>query len=815
MKFSLRKPRLTPETALIIKNGVGDLGKKSWTFASMMFLITMKPGTMDMVAGHTLAICIATFLFANSIGSLIDRISRLTAIRLAIGGQALGVAVIALMATAVQLKGDILECVPVELYTVFAVLCLMDVVSKLAKEAGNIIIGRDWIVTVCRGDRSKLASLNVWLTRTDELFGIVAPLAISFLRQVLTMLQTTIIGASCYFVCTCIQYSLIMFVYNRVEGIRSKDRRSLGKRTGRSKGGTKEESDAKPRLELKTEAEKAGSNGPHRKPIKSWLPSSLQRKTNESEQEKPAHRKRRQSPDRPDVEPGSTPAERGGGRGRGRGRGGRGEHDHKSRDATDGDFQESINSGSLPEYPTTNQGRGRGHHTRGRGGARSEGRGNDSPGQRKKKEPQQRQSRKPNVFDPRSLLNNFNKFFSYRIALAGVCTSMQHLSLVSFGIVTMLYLRTQGLNFVYLGVSRSLCGVIAIFASVVYPSFVKKNGLILAGWLGCGIQFVACFGALISMYVPAYAIVSSSANNGGVPVNRCSLNLPQNQSYPMLDYDSKFGVVDDNFYLGDQSNHRFRNKTGNILLPREDLPVGVTGVRPLKNSSVVGVRPLRNSSGQIGVKYHPVSVEVDSSGRNATEGKDGKLPPKNSGKKKPPPKGRKVDTNNDKERMDNSDRAEQSTLPSSAAFLLLGSLLFGRFGTTLSKVSIHQLYQEEVPKQERGMIAGVQVTMNTFFTTISMSLVLYASTPTNFIYLVWMSMVVETVIFVLYSYFAYNYTFHRAGISDKDVAQPQILEEEETSTISLTSFTLEDENPDQSRGYEDSEPVEKSSVFQV
>ena len=53
---------------------------------------------------------------------LIDRISRLTAIRLAIGGQALGVAVIALMATAVQLKGDILECVPVELYTVFAVL---------------------------------------------------------------------------------------------------------------------------------------------------------------------------------------------------------------------------------------------------------------------------------------------------------------------------------------------------------------------------------------------------------------------------------------------------------------------------------------------------------------------------------------------------------------------------------------------------------------------------------------------------------------------------------------------------------------------
>jgi hypothetical protein len=37
---------------------------------------------------------------------------------------------------------------------------------------------------------------------------------------------------------------------------------------------------------------------------------------------------------------------------------------------------------------------------------------------------------------------------------------------------------------------------------------------------------------------------------------------------------------------------------------------------------------------------------------------------------------------------------------------LSGSLLLGRFGTTLSKVSIHQLYQEEVPRHERGKISS-------------------------------------------------------------------------------------------------------------
>ena len=102
-------------------------------------------------------------------------------------------------------------------------------------------------------------------------------------------------------------------------------------------------------------------------------------------------------------------------------------------------------------------------------------------------------------------------------------------------------------------------------------------------------------------------------------VNRCAVNVPANQSYPMLEYDSKFGVVDDNFYLGDQSKPRIRNKVGfsNVSLLGEDQPVRVKGMKPL-----------RNSSGQNGMKYRPVAVEVDSTERNMTGKKDGKLPQK-------------------------------------------------------------------------------------------------------------------------------------------------------------------------------------------
>ena len=53
--------------------------------ATSVTMTTSLTGSMDLVAGHTLSISIATLIFANSIGTLIDRIKRLTAIRVAIG----------------------------------------------------------------------------------------------------------------------------------------------------------------------------------------------------------------------------------------------------------------------------------------------------------------------------------------------------------------------------------------------------------------------------------------------------------------------------------------------------------------------------------------------------------------------------------------------------------------------------------------------------------------------------------------------------------------------------------------------------------
>ena len=147
--------------------------------------------------------------------------------------------------------------------------------------------------------------------------------------------------------------------------------------------------DARPRLELKNDIEKADKDGSNKKPNnkerleRSWLPSDLQRAPNNQEQrdahireqrdphirEQPGYRRRKLSPDpagKCDIEE-DTQGKGTRGRGRGRGRG-----DHKNRGP------EQQNSGTPPDYPSVEV-RGRGKHSRGRGGLRKPG--SDSPGQ--------------------------------------------------------------------------------------------------------------------------------------------------------------------------------------------------------------------------------------------------------------------------------------------------------------------------------------------------------------------------------------------------------------------------------------------------
>ena len=76
------------------------------------------------------------------------------------------------------------------------------------------------------------------------------------------------------------------------------------------------------------------------------------------------------------------------------------------------------------------------------------------------------------------------------------------------------------------------------------------------------------------------------------------MKVPINESYPLLDYDSKFGVVDDNFYLGDMTDQKGRNRD---VLKNGTMPDTVR---------VVGLRPTTNLSSHILPKTHPGTLDI-------------------------------------------------------------------------------------------------------------------------------------------------------------------------------------------------------------
>ena len=83
-------------------------------------------------------------------------------------------------------------------------------------------------------------------------------------------------------------------------------------------------------------------------------------------------------------------------------------------------------------------------------------------------------------------------------------------------------------------------------------------------------------------------------------MNRCSAKVPINESYPLLGYNSEFGVVDENFYLGD--NPRSRSSGRNVL----DNETILHGADALKD---VDVHPMRNLSSNMGPKSRLVAAQ--------------------------------------------------------------------------------------------------------------------------------------------------------------------------------------------------------------
>ncbi|CAF0976078.1 unnamed protein product [Brachionus calyciflorus] len=86
--------------------------------------------------------------------------------------------------------------------------------------------------------------------------------------------------------------------------------------------------------------------------------------------------------------------------------------------------------------------------------------------------------------------------------------------------------------------------------------------------------------------------------------------------------------------------------------------------------------------------------------------------------------------------------------------VLLSCMALSRFGLWLSDLVIHQIFQENIKESERGVVGGVQWSINTVFDLLKYISVIFFSDIHEYGYLVIMSVMAVSVSFVLYTIYA-------------------------------------------------------------
>ncbi|KAK6214417.1 hypothetical protein LQW54_004466 [Pestalotiopsis sp. IQ-011] len=186
-------------------------------FGAVLFLASIFPDTLLPMSVYALVRSASAILFAQSIGSWIDRGDRLAVVRVSIIGQRLAVAASCAILWIMERR--------VGLVTVrvtdgqFALVVLLACVEKLCSVMNLVSIERDWVVVITEGNDTLRRDLNARMRRIDLLCKLLGPLVISNIAVASTIIAIwATLGMN--IVSVLIEYVFIAQVYDRTPALK-------------------------------------------------------------------------------------------------------------------------------------------------------------------------------------------------------------------------------------------------------------------------------------------------------------------------------------------------------------------------------------------------------------------------------------------------------------------------------------------------------------------------------------------------------------------------------------------------------------------
>ncbi|KAK7748104.1 hypothetical protein SLS53_001356 [Cytospora paraplurivora] len=164
---------------LYVSHFLSTWNSRVFEFGAALFLASIFPGTLLEVSIYSLVRNAGYVVFAQPVGTWIERGNRLSVIRASIVGQRVPVAASCALFLLLLSKPGALG--PGTEPGIFVVIIFLAVVEKLCSTMNTISVERDWVVVITEGNEAARRAMNARMRRIDLGCKLLGPLVISLI----------------------------------------------------------------------------------------------------------------------------------------------------------------------------------------------------------------------------------------------------------------------------------------------------------------------------------------------------------------------------------------------------------------------------------------------------------------------------------------------------------------------------------------------------------------------------------------------------------------------------------------------------------
>ncbi|KAI3400391.1 hypothetical protein diail_3408 [Diaporthe ilicicola] len=202
---------------LYVSHFLSTWNSRVFEFGAALFLTSIYPGTLLPVSIYSLVRNAGYIIFAQPVGTWINKGNRLRLIRASIIGQRVPVAASCALLLVLLLKKDELSSRKND--GMFAVIVFLSVVEKLSATMNLISVERDWVVVITENNEIARRKMNARMRRIDLFCKLMGPLTVSLVAIASTGIAIwTTLGMNLASVI--VEYVAIEQVYRRVSGLK-------------------------------------------------------------------------------------------------------------------------------------------------------------------------------------------------------------------------------------------------------------------------------------------------------------------------------------------------------------------------------------------------------------------------------------------------------------------------------------------------------------------------------------------------------------------------------------------------------------------